>query len=380
MKEREKNIRPKIEIAPANTRGRPLIRPHNVRELEKTAATGDISGLKSLGKALQAKMLSDARREAIEKAVADLIAQVKQGSSERLKTGRSHRDNMREVSTPGLRSIAEEEKPSSKDATEDSDPRRPRAAITPVGRGQLDYRMSFLLGPEFRGRYREQLTEISGQIPLQLVRDFLYNDVAPLNLTTVVNTPVRRLRLEEAIKRFESAIQQWREGKQQDPRVTWIAPWTDSNVTLAHRLNEINDIFEQIGQIKESVQRYAPEIAVWLPWMSMELVHTIRNMRATETGALRRSLIKMGRYFGKPDEVQPWTSSFDGRLAELPIHSLYQFEPTSELLKTLTRLASVHCSNVGHLVAFHPEALQTIRTVQPRVWPRLALSLNDLSQ
>ena len=63
-------------------------------------------------------------------------------------------------------------------------------------------------------------------------------------------------------------------------------------------------------------------------------------------------------------------------LEELPIHALYQFEPTYSALRTLNDLNAVYCSNVGHLAAFHPSAWNSVHIVEPGFWNQLARALS----
>ena len=361
---------PKILATPKNSRGSPLIRPQNVKKLEQAADKGDIAALRSLGKALEAKMLSAHRREAIAAAVEDLVGQVTNKGPVHRTTPPTKKAPER-ISGPRL---VHSSKLQGKTKTESVETQTPITSSPTLSDDWLEYKMSFLLGPEFRGQYRGQVVEIGDLFILRDVKEFLSSNNGPLQLAGTFNTRTRRLRLQQASNRFESTLLKWRNGQRHDPRVKWVMHDSPAATDPSYQFDEIDSILRSFGGNGEEWIQVLTRMKEWLPWVSVELAHKIRAMTTAQMGLIRRSLSRANRYFGLQSGVYPWTPKFDEVLAELPIHSLYQFEPTTLSLRTLNALQSVHCSNLGHLAAFHPGAWKMMHTCHPEVWSRLALA------
>ena len=346
---------PKILVIPKDPQGRHLIRLHNRKRLEQAASTGDIAILQSLGRSLETKMQSRARKEAIAAAVAELIGQMKVNTDD-----------------------CEIDPQSVSNASQSLNPDTKVTAPSFLKGDELrNLRLSFLLGPEFRGQYRDQVMGIGHSFTIRDVDHFLSRSHQSLQLFATFNTRTRRTRLQQAVNRFDDAVLKWRDGRRRDTRVKWIAGHSLSAPDLSYYFKEIDSIFRSLGGIREDRPQLFVEIKQWLPWVSVELINKIRAMTAAEMGLVRRSLARAAQYLGLQSDMYPWTPGFDGNMAELPIHSLYQFEPTTLALRTMNTLQSVHCSNLGHLAVFHPEAWKAIHALRPRVWSRLALALNE---
>ena len=243
------------------------------------------------------------------------------------------------------------------------------------GSPRADLYIPYLAGPEFRGRYREEVISLGKNVSLGALKNFIDTGCGPTEVSRVFNTKRRQLRARDAITRFEESLTIWRGVERFDSRVTWILPRPLRTRDLAPLLESIAEEFESLEGAPADWWGTVTGIDRWLPWLSLELVHKIRVMRPADLGFLRRVLIKATRDFGVATEVYPWTPGFPDGLAELPIHALYQFEPTYAGLRTLNDLNAVYCQNVGHLAAFDPLAWNAIHILPPGFWVQLARAL-----
>ena len=358
--------RPRISRLLRNASGKPLIRAHNVIRLERAAATGDIEMLERLGKELVSKMLAHDRRDAIASAVADLKAQIFLEHPPLAQMTSRPEYAPHQVTSP-----PEAVRPTNEGGSHAH--RSQHGSEVHESRDWVEYRLGILLGGEFRGRYRDEIIEIGHDVSIGNAKHFLATGRGAFALASTLDTPSRRARLQEAIERFEDGISKWRRGNRQDPRVTWLTLADTDRRRLSAVLDEADDIFSRYGGVSESWRLFAPNMDKWLHWLSLELVHRIREMTAADFGFLRRCLYRLRVAWGLTDDIYPWTQRFPLELAELPVHSLYQFESTAVGLRNLNALNSVFCSNLGHLAAFDPEAWRIIHRLRPEVWNRLAL-------
>lgn len=382
--------RPKIRRLPRNARGKPLIRACNVSKLELAAAAGDAQTLERLGRALASQMRSQEKRDAIESAVADLKTQMFQAPSRfsivMLPASIEYSPPPGRIETPSTTVIARHTdgasgRENSVDARKGlDDPTRhsPQAYHGSEGTSRADwgeYSSYLLLGPEFRGPYRDQIVEIGHEVSITSAKQFLASGMGVPKLVSTVNTPNRRARLQEALERFENGITKWRQGDRRNTRVTWIIPVEMHLGNLETTLDRANQIFQIHGEISGNWRAFAPNMEKWLPWLSLELVHRIYAMTSADLGFLRRCMVRLSRSCDIADELYPWTPGFSPQIAELPIHALFGFEPTATGLRTLNALSSVFCCNIGHLAAFDPEAWRVIHRLGHGVWSRLAVRL-----
>ena len=239
-----------------------------------------------------------------------------------------------------------------------------------------DLGVSYLAGPEFRGRYRDEVIGADGRLSIGMLKEFLSTGRGETELAQLFNTPRRRLRAKQAVARFEDMVIGWTEDRRHDPRVTWIVPDSMGSNDLSTELDSLSEFLQYPDGSAVYWRDLSPGMDQWLPWLSLELVQRIHSMTSTDLGLLRRTLFKVGKELGLSEDLYPWTSEFPNNLAELPIYTLYQFEPTTQALRILNTLTAVFCQNVGHLAAFDPLAWDAIHSLERGCWTRLALELN----
>jgi len=80
--------------------------------------------------------------------------------------------------------------------------------------------------------------------------------------------------------------------------------------------------------------------------------------RHPRINALRRVLVKLVANL-QPDAttVAPWERTFSHTMRHVPLHALYQYEPTSVMDDTINSLAELGLGSVNDLRCFHPQAV-----------------------
>ena len=236
------------------------------------------------------------------------------------------------------------------------------------------------------------------------------------------------LQADRAISRFQAITSSWVNGKRRDSRATWVLEVDAvlANLSQQELLNRIESPFRtlvggfpletienvqealatletileakqrNLGRTEDTIARdsrsvveirraltkmdwrqHFDDLDIWMPFLSLELIQRLKSMKSTTFGALHRALIRSNRYAGLSDGMMPWSREFPAELASLPIHWLYQFDANSNFLKILNSLSSAHCTNIGHLVAFHPISLDSIRRFDRKFWTRLTIALKN---
>ena len=176
---------------------------------------------------------------------------------------------------------------------------------------------------------------------------------------------------------MENSLANWRMGNKFDPRVTWIVPKTAQLDSKTLSIVLIRETLMDCEGNRTDWDEILAEVDSWLPWLSLEIVNRVRMMKTSDLSLMNRVSLKMARDIRITSEVFPWSLEFPTALAELPIHVLYQFEPTSRTMTTLNDLQAVYCQNVGHLAAFNPAAWRAIHELEPITWIKLARALSS---
>ena len=110
-----------------------------------------------------------------------------------------------------------------------------------------------------------------------------------------------------------------------------------------------------------------------------ELINIMRSLRLGDFSVLQKMLLKASQYAAGSQVLGPWDTAFPQALQSLCLYSLHQFEPTSQVLDLLVQLHGACCTNIGHLVAFHPEACRLSRELDSRFWTKLTIAFSRVS-
>ena len=270
--------------------------------------------------------------------------------------------------------------------------------------------VSSLAGFEFSGKRQKNLVELGKGKSILELKDLIKRGQGSTELAQIFNSKSMILHADRAISRFQAITSFWVNGKQRDSRATWVlrSEWFPTglsqqelleiiesplrtligglSLSTIERLQELctTALDSQVLEIRRILREVDwrqnfNDLDIWLPLLSLELIQKLKSMKSKTFGVLHRALIRANRQAGLSDGLMPWTREFPTELASLPIHWLYQFDPNSRFLRILTALSSVHCTNVGHLVAFHPVSLDSIRRFDHKFWTRLTIMLQNHS-
>ena len=289
--------------------------------------------------------------------------------------------------------------------------------------------VSSLAGFGFSRKQQKDLVGLGKRKSILELKGFIETGQGTPELARMFNSKSKILQADRAISRFQAIASSWVNGEKRDSRATWVlraesvptglsqqellemieSPFRTliGGIPLSniHRLQELYTTIEtQDETIEHDYERTEDAVAltsqvleirrilrevdwrqhfydldIWLPLLSLELIQKLKSMNSKTFGMLHRALIRASRQAGLSDGLMPWTRQFPSDLASLPIHWLYQFDPTSRFLRILTTLSSAHCTNVGHLVAFHPVSVDSIRRFDHKFWTRLTIMLQSHS-
>lgn len=229
---------------------------------------------------------------------------------------------------------------------------------------------SGIAGPEFVGKAREAVAHLNHHHSIGHLKRLLYTGVGSPALIAIFNSRGRTLYAEAAISRLTSAINSWTDGRVRDSRVTWVIPeGVEFNRSLATQLTE-----DRGYDLAEKIQTCV-EAGTWLPFISLELVHVVRQLSATDLAILRRMAFRACRQAGPSAPSDPWSPGFPQEISQLSLYWLYQFEPRPEAFALLRKLHEAYCTNVGHLRSLHPEAWQLIHSTHSSDWNKLTLAV-----
>ncbi len=288
--------------------------------------------------------------------------------------------------------------------------------------------VSSLAGLEFSGKHQKNVVELGKRFSILELKGLIERGQGTRDLARLFKSKSMILQADRAISRFQNITSSWVNGTKRDSRATWVVEADSVSASLSQQelLNKIESPFRalvgglpletienvqkalakletiieaqkhNLGRSEEAIARdsqiifenrralkrvdwsqHFDDLDMWLPFLSLELIQRLKSMRSNTFGVLHRALIRSNRQAGLPDSLMPWSREFPAELASLPIHWLYQFEPKSNFLRILTSLSSAHCTNIGHLVAFHPTSLNSIRRFDHKFWTRLTIALKN---
>jgi len=240
----------------------------------------------------------------------------------------------------------------------------------------------FICGPEFLGKQRERVLSLGKEFSVGDLKQLLHTGVGRARLADTFATIVRIEQADEAIHRFSNAVMTWEAGERRDSRVTWIVPdgFMSSDLTI-HPAG--GDLLLKVLRNHDDKQLRELEansgFQQWLPFLSLELINIMRSLQLDDFSVLQKMLLKASQYAKGTQVLGPWDPDFPQALQNLCLYSLYQFEPTSQALDLLMRLNGTRCTNISHLVAFHPEACRLVRELDSRLWTKLTIAFSRVT-
>ena len=227
------------------------------------------------------------------------------------------------------------------------------------------------------GSLQRAALSLSASVTLFEVEEYLEgSELIPHKLGSPFNTERRRNALRDGFEDFSDTVRRWDADQRWDERVSWVVPDPRLRMPSSSGLPpaDLRALVSQADGELATELTEKDDASVWLPLLSLELINELRNLRIEQRTSLIRALSRGCRALDAPP-VRPWSSEFDRRLLSLPLAWLFQFEPRSRMERLLSQLIAIHCTNVGHLVAFHPGAWELARKYSSTEWIRLRLAL-----
>ena len=240
---------------------------------------------------------------------------------------------------------------------------------------------SSISGPEFQAQHRTRVAKLPPNYLISHVANLMKTGVGETLLRSTFSTNGRLEQANSAINRFSASVDAWRTGNKRDSRVTWTVPNHLLSENLELNESKLNTFWEVIKRTEGPITtlRACTKVERWLPLLSVESIRVIQSLRGSDIPTINKMLIKATRDEYNSVVQGPWHPDFPEEISSLCLYSLYQFEPTSDAIRLLNRLKSVHCTNIGHLGIFDPEALETVKRIPLRDWSRLTLEFSRMS-
>ena len=177
-------------------------------------------------------------------------------------------------------------------------------------------------------------------------------------LAEVVRTNYERTVTGKAYARFYAALKACRRtGRAPSRTLAWIVPGDSASLQ-----NFRNRWPERLSTEAQDCIRAdlngAPDIAEWLPWLSLSIVACLRRWRTARISALRRALFKLAEDFDSRANAHfPWERSLNRNVRALPIQTLYQYEASDLVRNSLEKLDRLGFGAINDLRFLHPDAV-----------------------
>jgi len=226
--------------------------------------------------------------------------------------------------------------------------------------------VSCLAAPIIKGDQRRLVLAFHDQYTVGDMLDFVRRKTRVGELAAVVKTEMYRERIIETIQRFENCVSAWELGVRKDDRVNWIIP---PDMELNN--DTIYSAFSKCGVGSAQIAALHC-VAWWLPWVSLEIIYFMKRIRNYDRVLIAKNLFKAGADLLPKDSNNLLSPSSPGYINALPVFILFQYEPVSAHENLLKALTSTYCANIGHLAAFHPEAVDLVMKLDFRFWNKLA--------
>jgi hypothetical protein len=236
--------------------------------------------------------------------------------------------------------------------------------------------LSSLAAPVLTAGLRRASLEKERNVSLRSVRAFLSGGSETGDLQQIFNTTKRRDALADSLLLFDSRVYAWARGALWDPRFKWIAPPSlRQPANVARRLRRTLE--SNAAGVALAGQA---AVDVWLPLSSIEGLIEVQRLRSADVSTLAIAIERGCRSLKVTARARPWDRRFPARVAALPLHWLYQHEPTARMDTLIARLERGGCFNVGHLRILHPDAIVAARSHPMSYWISLRAALASLSR
>ena len=171
----------------------------------------------------------------------------------------------------------------------------------------------------------------------------------PTALSRLLQTSLDHQHTENAYERFyDSLVQSTRRGRATSQTIAWIIP----DEYLHESMRSLLESCEVQGGVK-------PDVESWLPWISLSVVNCLRQWRRPLITALRRAIFKLANEFDPDGSGRyPWECELKREVRFIPIEAIYQYEPTTAILKAIKTLIAFGFRSVNDLRFLHLDAVR----------------------
>lgn len=104
-------------------------------------------------------------------------------------------------------------------------------------------------------------------------------------------------------------------------------------------------------------ERISSHDDVWCHWMPLAVVRLLQSWTPRRITSLRFALSKLAQDIGRQKVYYPWFPTFNLETRFVPIHALYQYEPSSLILDSIKALCNCGLTSINDLRCLHPEAV-----------------------
>lgn len=102
---------------------------------------------------------------------------------------------------------------------------------------------------------------------------------------------------------------------------------------------------------------YSSDDDVWCHWMPLAVVQLLRRWQPRRINSLRLALSRLAQDIGGQKVYYPWFPTFNLETRFVPIHALYQYEPSSLTLGGIKALHNCGLTSINDLRCLHPHAV-----------------------
>ena len=102
---------------------------------------------------------------------------------------------------------------------------------------------------------------------------------------------------------------------------------------------------------------YSSNDDVWCHWMPLAVVQLLRRWQPRRINSLRIALSRLADDIKRQHVYFPWDPKFNLETRFIPIHALYQYEPSSLTLGGIKALHNCGLTSINDLRCLHPDAV-----------------------
>ena len=213
---------------------------------------------------------------------------------------------------------------------------------------------SSICGSNLPRALNDKLLRLRTQISLYDLNVFLCRGSPNARLASSFSD-VERKSLLRAFSIFDDAASiSKRTHRVQSDTIPWVVPnelpgtetVSSHYVSILHSLRVATDTTDLI------------ELDHWLPWISLDIVSQLKAWPATRPNTIRRTIFRLSQHLDeRTDASYPWSQGFSEATAQLPIHALYQFDPSPPIRDAIRTFTSIGLSCINDLRCVHPTAV-----------------------